>query len=1084
MKNPINKSNLRRPLKGILLLIILLIASNLFISSISQFFIVNREIDNIGKHYRSIGTIRPLDENNYDVRKAQELITSDPMIDFEDNKRYTTGLIDGLYRNKRNDSAYSDMIGSNVNDTIFIGELKEVDKYILADNIYEGTILSAKVTDILAGIPDYIESEFYYKEHQEHRFLFLSHSIITGEKYEYINNDVIDELFQLEMGKKYLFRTEVFVESSTSFAAKPLYDGGPLYIELDDNGYIDWDNPQFKIIKEEMDFINENIITYLITGTKDMTAMQEVQDSAKAYYLVYGRWIDKEDYDNENHVVIIHEAIAKNHNISIGDKLDIMMRDSEYGFMLFTEKDKRQWRNYYTSEPKSFEVVGIFNRNNYFGGLYHNMYIPESTMPMKLGRYTKGLDEPVPIQVDSYSFILKNAEDETTFIEKYKEPLKELGYELSFLMNSIDSFKEASDPIKRSTAISTMVFSMLLILIQGFVIYVYIDGHKLNYGIERALGIPAKISGKHLVLPLVIFGIIAVVLGGYTGYQKAIEESMEILSSIPSNVQRTVDFGLDIKYFILFIFLSIIPFSIMLFLRIKQLKNSSVIDLINNNKKKRVVQEESKEESKYMDMVKATTISQSTEAAVCVKEEEGRKEKYIKEDIPILTKDSQKALRRFSINYTLRSKVTSILLIVLAGIFTFALLWMNYLTVKNNELVEKAYKDSIITGDIIAKGSRTTSHGTGPIHRRHIDRLMETNLVEDYKSIAWMNYEELYIDRDGVIEKYEVGEKDKVHVFINHPIFVVYASNKSYNSSDGIINLTDLNIIDNYSLDDFDKEYTRGYSKSGELTILDENGEEGFPILVAEKAMDHYDLKLGDKVLLEPASRHRQLSVRTYGTIVGTYKGISTGKDYYGKNIVNEDTEVFIYPMDVLNNIEMQIFYSKIEFEFKQEKNKELISRKAEIKGIVSDNSFNEFPTELKLWDGELTNVMEPLEKNISLLEVLYPVTFTLSIVIAGILVFIMVLRRTTDVAILRILGVKEKEVRWNLFRENLILVLIGISLACITVFAISIKSYPIDMTKYIIVSGGYLLGSTAGLALGIGKVTNKKPLEMLQVKE
>ena len=205
--------------------------------------------------------------------------------------------------------------------------------------------------------------------------------------------------------------------------------------------------------------------------------------------------------------------------------------------------------------------------------------------------------------------------------------------------------------------------------------------------------------------------------------------------------------------------------------------------------------------------------------------------------------------------------------------------------------------------------------------------------------------------------------------------------------------------------------------------------------------MDHYDLKLGDKILLEPASRHRELSAKAYGTIVGTFKGISSGKDYYGKTIVNEEIELFIYPISVLNITELQTFYSKIEFVFKQEKNKELMERKEEIKRIVSDNGFNEFPTELKLWDGELTNVMEPLEKNISLLEVLYPVTFTLSIIIAGILVFIMVLRRTTDVAILRILGVKEKEVRWNLFRENLILVLIGIVIACITVFAISVKS-------------------------------------------
>jgi ABC-type amino acid transport system permease subunit len=37
---------------------------------------------------------------------------------------------------------------------------------------------------------------------------------------------------------------------------------------------------------------------------------------------------------------------------------------------------------------------------------------------------------------------------------------------------------------------------------------------------------------------------------------------------------------------------------------------------------------------------------------------------------------------------------------------------------------------------------------------------------------------------------------------------------------------------------------------------------------------------------------------------------------------------------------------------------------------------------------------------------------------------------------------------------------------------------------KYASIIGGYLLGTIVGLILAIGKVTNKKPLEMLQVKE
>ncbi|MBU5312396.1 ABC transporter permease, partial [Tissierella carlieri] len=817
MKNPINKSNLRRPLKGILLLSILLIASNLFISSISQFYIVNREIDNIGKYYRSIGKILPLDENNFDVKEAQELITGDPMIDFEDNKRYTIGVIDGLYRNKRNNPVFFHIPGSNALDHIFIGEMREVYKYQHAESIYEGSALDVKVTNILAGNPDYIEGDFRYKNEQEHRFLFLSHSIVTGEKLEYINDDVIDELFQMKPGKKYLFRTFLHASGEIGFFAKPLYNDGPLYIELDDNGYIDWEAPQFKIIKEEMDFINENIISYFLTGIKDMTTMPEVQDSAKDYYLVEGRWFNKEDDENQNHVVIIHDTVAKNHKINIGDKINIKMRDSDYGFSeLCSEKDKREWKTYYVSEPKPFEVIGIFNFNVSPRFQYVYMYVPNSTIPVELGRYTKGLDESIPIDSYSYTFVLKNASDESAFIEKYKEPLKELGYELSFLINNVESFLESSAPIKRATAINFVLFSVLLILIQGFVIYVYIEGHKLNYAIERALGIPSKISGKHLVLPLIIYGMIASGIGGYIGFNNAMEKSMELLGSVPATTQTTVNSGLDIKYFILFILLSMLPFVIMLMLRINKLKNSSIIDLINNNKKRKTIQ--GKTES--LEVAKATN-AMTIESKVITKQLEDDKEKDIKDDKLIGKKDSKKALRRFSLKHNLRSKATSILLIVLAGIFTFSLLWMNYITIKNNELIEKAYKDYIITADIIAQGNLVSDTRTGPISGRHINNLMETELVEDYSATALMIYDELYTDRDGVIEKYEVGEKDKVHVFISPPKFVVKASNKSYNSSDGVMEFTELNIIDGYSLEDFHKEYIRGY-KGLETIIVDE----------------------------------------------------------------------------------------------------------------------------------------------------------------------------------------------------------------------------------------------------------------------
>lgn len=449
----------------------------------------------------------------------------------------------------------------------------------------------------------------------------------------------------------------------------------------------------------------------------------------------------------------------------------------------------------------------------------------------------------------------------------------------------------------------------------------------------------------------------------------------------------------------------------------------------------------------------------------------------------IEVKHSKKSLRDFSSKHILRSKVTSILLVVLAGIFIFSLLWMNYLTIKNEDLIEMAYRNHIITADIVLKENAVRKQGTGAIDHSHIENLENIGFIKDYKAVVLMIYEELYRNRDGEVEKYEVGEKDKVHFYTYEPSFRVEASNKPYNSDEGIMRFSNLKFIEGYSLGDFEKEYSVDYTNPRNLRVLDEKGEEFFPVLVSSKAMDHFDLELGDKILLKNSSNYLRLIMEAYGTIVGTFDKVDRGKDRYGFSLENEK-ELFIYPISVLKAVEHKLYYNKLEFLFNPEKNRELVERKEEIRRIVSTNPYNEVGTDLNFWDGELTNVVGPLEKNISLWEILYPVTFILSIIIAGILGFMMVLRRSTDVAILRILGVKEKEVRWNLFRENMVLVLIGIVVSTAVIIGITRNSYAIGVMKYVMVIGGYLLGTIAGLILGIGKVTNKKPLELLQVKE
>ncbi len=243
---------------------------------------------------------------------------------------------------------------------------------------------------------------------------------------------------------------------------------------------------------------------------------------------------------------------------------------------------------------------------------------------------------------------------------------------------------------------------------------------------------------------------------------------------------------------------------------------------------------------------------------------------------------------------------------------------------------------------------------------------METDLVEDYKATALMIYDELYRDRDNTIQKYEVGEKDKVHFYTYDPTFKVESSNKPYNIEDGTMKLIGLSLLEGYTLEDFYKEYIVDYTNQVNPKIVNENGgEEGFPILVSNEAMEHFDLELGDKIFLKPSSNYLRLVVEAYGTIVGKFDGIDRGRDRYGYS-VKDDEEVFIYPISVLEATEHKLYYNKMGgFTFKSENNKELMEKREELSRIVSDNPSNEIGMNLNFWDGEIINVVEPLEKKL-----------------------------------------------------------------------------------------------------------------------
>jgi ABC-type antimicrobial peptide transport system permease subunit len=136
------------------------------------------------------------------------------------------------------------------------------------------------------------------------------------------------------------------------------------------------------------------------------------------------------------------------------------------------------------------------------------------------------------------------------------------------------------------------------------------------------------------------------------------------------------------------------------------------------------------------------------------------------------------------------------------------------------------------------------------------------------------------------------------------------------------------------------------------------------------------------------------------------------------------------------------------------------------------------------VWDEELRIVVTQLDKNISLLKVLYPVMIAVSVLIGAGLCFLLLLQATRDAAIMMVLGITRTAVQLTLILESLSLSIIGVIVGLGISRFLWMASDLVQGIPLLTGASLYLAGALTGLVIGALSVTNKKPIELLQVKE
>jgi hypothetical protein len=409
----------------------------------------------------------------------------------------------------------------------------------------------------------------------------------------------------------------------------------------------------------------------------------------------------------------------------------------------------------------------------------------------------------------------------------------------------------------------------------------------------------------------------------------------------------------------------------------------------------------------------------------------------------------------------LRSRLKSFLTVAIALGFLFASGWILQTMERSRIEIDHLYDTTVVESDIlladpsILSTGGTLIKGSGFVYLKAIDSVLNSGFV---KSSA--------LEADTAWPK--IGKFDSPETFTGN--FPVYAYDSPDAFYSGLADPGSLTFAAGWNMDRFTQPRT-----------LEEIQQDGVPALFPVSLLEQLQLEVGEKVRITG-----QFSNTYPCVIVGQFSGgrattIKGGKIPW----LYSATDSILISLPVLESMERsKTKFTVAHFILDPAKNRELPQFRADMEKAMKDYGAGIGELRFIVWDEELRIVINQLEKNISLLSVLYPVLIGVSVLIGAGLCFLLLLQATREAAILRVLGTTRTAVRLALIVEPLILSIIGV----VTGLGISRLLWTtadlMPDVRLLIGAGLYLAGVLAGLGFVAISVTNKKPIELLQVKE
>lgn len=1004
------KSVVRRPLRLILLVLLLGAVSFGFTARAVEYLVVTRAVDELSEYYQAIGT---LSSSDGDVTQGAKLLAESDLVAINDVQRYCSGTLNGIYNSDLDGKTSTK--GYNVAEVLVWGELidkrHEVPGATSTAN-QEYYSLRFRVVERLYGYPDYAPqgediTVTYYPDDKDTDWATAFDGLQTNQVY----------------GVRAYYSGEG--EYTSHLLLRRAVPAGEWFLSQGDARMDDL------VEADAVQEINRHRIT--LNSTKDMSALPFTQEINRDGYLVDGRWLNSADNENSNPVCVILQDFAEARGLGVGDTLTITLHDEQMSYGYYpkgTAMEDIESSNITTT----FTIVGIFNRTifseGYTSASYRSLtvYIPDSCMPAEYDAEVTSFQNGTIFE-SGYSFVLVEPDAEDAFMQQYRSELESMGYTITMIENGWSEFSASAQPICQSARYSAVIFAIVQIMALILVSFLYRRQHRREFAIARALGIPATRAIAWHLLPVTLMGAVGIGAGSLLAWRYALGQVQVTLSALLRDGQN-VNASLPIWILVIIMVSSLAMLIMAVLLEYMALSHHSVLDVLHEAHKTQRPQNTPR-----------TTETMPKDAVISLIQAE-QPASVPPSAVPAAANGTS-GLVRFMRRYACRSKGTTLLLLVVSSIFILALGWIQKAILQTDQRINELYRNVSVEAELLRSVSGSYTSDPGFISGTTVDAIIATGFVKENHSVA--------ATTDAGLSK--IGGQGSL--FTNFTLCGITNTDMlNQELSSGLMVAGGDGVI----------TYLRGWDDS--MFGKDYGTVEWYPIVISEMMMEQLNADLDDQLILSVGSR----------AVTAIIKGSYTGQ-FNGLGHLNG--EAVLMPLSLMKELyEDDLYYSIANFVLDPSLNRNLEAFRTTAEQITADDTKSLLSLNLVTWDEELRTVVQPMEKNLTLMQVLYPIAQAVAFFAAGVVALLLLLQEAKTAAILRVLGIPTRTVQRMLGSELLILGVIGVFMGILVVLLLGKWSMQLLLCAAI-----YILGLAVGTVVGCMAITKKKPLELLQVK-